>query len=225
MKLLLIEDHERLASYIVVGLEKAQFAVDRFESGQEALDALACTSYDAMILDLGLPDVDGLDLLRQIRQTGRQLPVLILTSRIQVRDRVSGLDAGADDYLTKPFDMDELVARLRAILRRPAESLGPHLSAGNLAFDPSGRQAWVDEAPVQLSPREMGLLEHLLRRSGKVVPKAVLEGSLYDQGDELSSNSLEVLVHRLRKRLLQAKAKVAIHTVRGVGYMLDEETV
>lgn len=225
MKLLLIEDHERLASYITLGLEKAQFAVDHFTTGQEALDALACSSYDAMILDLGLPDMDGLALLRRLRQDDRFLPVLILTSRIQVKDRVGGLDSGADDYLTKPFAMDELVARLRAILRRPAESLGEKMKAGNLSFDPSGRQAWIDDKPLSLSPREMGLLEHLLRRSGKVVPKALLESSLYDLGDELSSNSLEVLVHRLRKRLTTAKAKVGIHTVRGVGYMLIDETI
>ncbi len=225
MKLLLIEDHDRLASYITLGLEKAQFAVDRFGSAEEASDALACTDYDAMILDLGLPDMDGLELLRQLRRQGHQLPVLILTSRIQVRDRVSGLDAGADDYLTKPFDMDELIARLRAVLRRPPESLGTRLTAGNLSFDPSGRQVWIDEAPVKLSRREMGLLEHLLRRSGKVVPKVLLESSLYDMGDDLSSNSLEVLVHRLRKRLAKAKAKVGIHTVRGVGYMLIDDSV
>lgn len=225
MKLLLIEDHGRLATYIRAGLEKAQFAIDHFTTGAEAIEALACANYDAMILDLGLPDRDGLDVLRSIRQSGRQLPILILTSRIQVRDRVQGLEAGADDYLTKPFAMEELVARIRAILRRPPESLGALLTAGNLSFDPSGRQAYVDDAPIQLSPRETGLLEHLLRRSGKVAPKALLEDSLYDLGDELSSNSLEVLVHRLRKRLAKARAKVGIHTVRGVGYMLIDETL
>jgi len=220
MRILLIEDHRRLAGLVSQGLKSAGIDVDAVETAQAALDTLDCRSYDAVILDLGLPDRDGLDLLRHIRQREMSLPVLILTSRIQVSDRVKGLNAGADDYLTKPFAMDELVARLHALLRRPGAILSQIFTAGDISFDVVSREARVGDAPLPLSPREAGALEQLLRRSGKVVPKAIMEEGLYGIEDDISSNSLEVLIHRLRKKLTAAGAGAAVHTVRGVGYMI-----
>ncbi len=224
MRVLLVEDHERLASLIRQGLKKAQLDVDAVITAKEALQALSCHHYEAMILDLGLPDRDGLDMLKFIRGENNSLPVVILTSRVQVSDRVKGLNAGADDYLTKPFAMEELIARLHALLRRPKPSLGQVLAAGDVSFDVVAREARVGTTPLPVSPREARILEQLLRRSGKVVPKSIMEQGLYGIEDELSSNSVEVLVHRLRKKLTDSHAKAVIHTVRGVGYMILPES-
>ncbi len=224
MRVLLVEDHERLASLIRQGLRKAQLDVDIVFTATEALQALSCHHYDAMILDLGLPDRDGLDVLKFIRGENNSLPVLILTSRVQVSDRVKGLNAGADDYLTKPFAMEELVARIHALLRRPTPALGQVLAAGDVYFDVVAREARVGSTPLPVSPREAQILEQLLRRSGKVVPKSIMEQGLYGIEDELSSNSVEVLVHRLRKKLSDFHAEAVIHTVRGVGYMIMPES-
>ena len=220
MRILVIEDHERLASHVCKGLRAASFSVDSLGRGDEGLTALGLVRYDAVVLDLGLPDQDGLKVLRTLRSQGNSVPVLILTSRIQVSDRVKGLDAGADDYLTKPFAMEELVARIHALLRRPTDTLGKVLSAGNLTLDAGAREVRVQEAQLPLSKREMSLLEHLLRRTGKVVPKGLLEDSLFELSEGASVNAVEVLVHRLRKKLGDAGAAVSIHTVRGVGYIL-----
>ncbi len=224
VRILLVEDHERLASLVSKGLKAAHFLVEAFARGDEALAALEVAHYDAMILDLGLPDQDGLEVLRRLRGKGLSLPVLILTSRVLVAQRIEGLNAGADDYLTKPFDMAELIARLHALLRRPEIALGSLLTAGNLVFDVGAREASVNAAPFPLTPREAGLLEHLLRRAGKVVPKAMLEDSLYGLQETVSPNTIEVLAHRLRKKLESVDAGVSIHTVRGVGYLLTAET-
>jgi DNA-binding response OmpR family regulator len=223
LRILLIEDHERLSEHIRHGLEMAEFSVEAFSQGDEGLAALETSRFDAVVLDLGLPDRDGLDVLRALRARGDRTPVLILTSRIQVADRVKGLDAGADDYLTKPFAMEELRARLNAILRRPSESLGTVLSAGNLSFDSGAREARVAGRPLALTRRETSLLEHLLRRNGKVVPKDFLEDSLFGLEDGASANTVEVLVHRLRKKLELAAADAVVHTVRGVGYVLTTD--
>lgn len=220
MRILLLEDHDRLAGYITKGLAAAHIDVDRFTRGADGLAALAEGRYDALLLDLGLPDMDGLTVLRQLRKERGQLPVLILTSRVQVQDRVKGLDAGADDYLTKPFSMEELVARLRALQRRPAEVVDTVYRLANLALDSGNGQVTVQGQTVALSPREMSLLEALIRRQGKVVAKETLDSVVYGMSESVSPNSLEVLVHRLRKRLSDAGADVAIHTVRGVGYLM-----
>ena len=221
MRFLLVEDHQRLASLVQQGMrEVAEMDLDIAGSVQEAHQALACHKYDAVVLDLGLPDRDGLEFLKEVRNNRNSIPILILTSRISVADRVRGLDAGADDYLVKPFAMEELAARLRAILRRPATNLGTVLTYANIAFDAAVPEARVDNNLLHLSPRECRLLEQLLRRAGKVVPKTSMEQSLYGVNDELSSNTVEVLVHRLRKRLADAQAQAQIHTVRGVGYMI-----
>ena len=221
LRILLIEDHERLSEHIRHGLETAEFAVEAFSHGDEGLAALEASRFDAVVLDLGLPDRDGLEVLRALRARGDRTPVLILTSRIQVADRVKGLDAGADDYLTKPFAMEELRARLNAILRRPSEELFDFERSES--FDSGAREAQVAGQPLALTRRETSLLEHLLRRNGKVVPKGFLEESLFGLEDGASANTVEVLVHRLRKKLEQAAADAVVHTVRGVGYVLTTD--
>jgi len=223
LRLLLVEDHQRLATLMRKGLKTAGFDADIVGTADEASAALGAAQYDAMVLDLGLPDRDGIDLLRTVRERSDPIPVLVVTSRIQVADRVLGLNAGADDYLTKPFAMDELAARLRALLRRPVATLAPTLGCGNLSLQPATRAAYVNEAPVMLSPREVSLLENLLRQAGKVVTKAALEDSLYGAFHDATPNSLEVMVHRLRRKLTSAGASATVHTVRGVGYMIADD--
>ncbi len=223
MRLLLVEDNYRLAQTTKEGLEKESFAVDYFGTAKEAESALETVSYDAVVLDLGLPDGDGLKILCDLRARSDSTPVLILTARDGVDDRVRGLDAGADDYLLKPFAMEELVARTRALLRRPGGVLGQTLTAGNVSFDTSAREVRVGKSPISISRREMGVLEQLMRRNGRVVPKDVLEDKMYGFGEEVTSNSVEVHISRLRKRLATVGATISIHTLRGVGYLLSEE--
>ncbi len=222
MRLLLVEDHARFAHFVREGLEKEGFTVDLVETGAAADAAVSAVRYDAIILDLGLPDEDGVDVLKGWRDRGEETPVLILTARDGVEDRVRGLNSGGDDYLLKPFDMNELVARVRALLRRPGGALGLVLNAGNVAFDTTAREVRIDEQPISISRREMAVLEQLMRRSGRVVPKDVLEDKIYGFDEEVSSNSVEVHVSRLRKRLTNAGADVAVHTLRGVGYLLAD---
>jgi DNA-binding response OmpR family regulator len=222
MRLLVIEDETRIAEIVKRTLERAGFVVDWVALCADAREALALTAYDAAILDLGLPDGDGLALLAELRSAHNQLPVLVLTARDAVEDRVLGLDAGADDYLVKPFAMVELVARAKALLRRPGGALGTTLAAGNLVFDTIGRDVRVGGASLAMPRRESAILEHLMRRLGRVVPKAVLEEKLYGIDDELDSNAIPVHVHHLRRKLLDAGATAEIHTVRGVGYFLTE---
>jgi DNA-binding response OmpR family regulator len=223
MRLLLVEDEERLAVAVAAGLARAGFVVDPVGSAEDARAALAGVAYDVIVLDLGLPDGDGMDILRDLRRNGAATPVLILSARDALRDRVAGLDGGADDYLLKPFEMEELTARLKALLRRPSGALGLKLEVGDLSFDVAARQMEIAGRPATLSRRELLLLEHLMRRAGRVVAKEVLEERIYGFGDEVASNSLEVLVHRLRRKLTDAGAVAAIHTVRGLGYLLAEE--
>lgn len=225
MRILLIEDNERLANEVCKGLEREGFAVDGFSTVEDGEAAKMSAPYDAAILDLGLPDGDGLDLLKGWRDRSDNTPVLILTARDGVEDKVRGLNAGGDDYLLKPFEMAELVARIRALLRRPGGALGSVLVAGNLAFDTSAREVLVDGSPISVSRREMGVLEQLLRRKDRVVAKSVLEEKLYGFDEEVTSNSVEANVSRLRKRLSSAGATVTVHTLRGVGYLLSEEEV
>lgn len=222
MRLLLIEDNRRLAALTAEGLGKAGFAVDLVHSAEDASAALAVAGFDAVLLDLGLPDTDGLTLLSALRARADATPVLILTARDGVDDRVRGLNLGADDYLVKPFALEELVARIRALLRRPGAALGMVLQQGNLAFDSAARLASVAGRPLDLSRRELDALELLLRRAGRVVSKAALENGLYGFGEEVGSNAVEVLIHRLRKRLLAAGATAGVQTLRGIGYILTE---
>lgn len=222
MRLLLIEDETALLDLVQRSLVRAGFTVDMAGTAEEARDALAASRYDAMILDLGLPDEDGLTLLRELRAGRDSTPVLILTARDGVEDRVAGLNSGADDYLLKPFAIDELVARLKALLRRPNGALGVVLEAGNISFDTIGRTVTIDGRALPLTAREMALLENLLRRAGRVVPKRHLEERIYGFDDEVTPNSLEVLLHRLRRKLTGSGFSGEIHTVRGVGYLLSE---
>jgi len=224
VRLLLVEDHVRFSESLQDGLSQQGFVVDAVASADAADAARASTRFDAVILDLGLPDRDGIDLLRSWRQEGDKTPVLVLTARDALESRVEGLNSGADDYLLKPFEMDELVARVRALLRRPGGVLGLVMTAGNLAFDTTAREVRIEDRPINISRREMGVLEQLLRRSGRVVPKTVLEEKLYGFDDDVSSNSVEVHISRLRKRLANAGATVKVHTLRGVGYLLAEGT-
>lgn len=201
-------------------MARAGFVVDTVANGADARAAVDVVPYDAAILDLGLPDEDGLRVLGGLRSQGNSIPVLILTARDAVEDRVRGLDAGADDYLVKPFAMTELIARTKALLRRPGAALGTILKAGNIVFDTIGRDVSVGEAAALLPRRESAILEHLMRRLGRVVPKSVLEEKLYGIDDELESNAIPVHVHHLRRRLADAGATAEIHTVRGIGYFL-----
>lgn len=224
MKVLVIEDNPRLAEYVSIGLGKAGFTVDIAATAADGDEATAVGDYEAVILDLGLPDRDGMNLLAEMRRRGDTTIVLILTARDAVDDRVNGLTSGADDYLVKPFAMAELAARLRALERRRTPALELVLSRGNVRFDPNSREARVAGRPVALPRRETDALEYLLRRAGRVVPRAALEEALYPMGEELASNAVDVLIHRLRKRLQEAEADVSIVTMRGVGYMLSIRT-
>ncbi|HTW28909.1 MAG TPA: response regulator transcription factor [Acetobacteraceae bacterium] len=222
MRLLVIEDEPALAGLLRGVLGRAGFAVDAAEGVAGAEDCLRLADYDAVILDLGLADGDGLALLRMLRGRGQALPVLILTARDAPEDRVVGLDSGADDYVVKPFHSEELVSRMRALLRRPNAALGVDLTLGNVTLHTTTRQLQVGVAPVTLSVRETSLLEMLLRRSGQVVPRDTIEEGLYGFDNPATPNAVEVLVHRLRRRLQDAGATIIVHTIRGVGYLLAE---
>ena len=223
MRTLVVENVERLAKLIVQGLHKQGFDAEYALDATAAKDLLAGDSYDAMILDLGLPDCDGIEFLQQIRAEGSKIAVLILTARIRVADRVAGLDAGADDYLTKPFANEELCARLRALLRRSSGQREDVIVLGNLRFSTSTRLVEVGGVPASLSRRETTLLWYLLRQAGQVVQRFALEERIFG-GTNTSANALEVLVHRLRQKLYNADADVSLHTIRGVGYLLAKAT-
>jgi len=221
VRILLVEDHERIASFVKDGLESGGFTVDSVLTAGDGDAAVQTVKYDVIVLDLGLPDQDGLEVLKKWRDDGDETPVLVLTARDAVEDRVKGLNAGADDYMLKPFAMEELVARVRALLRRPGGVLGTVLEEGNIELDTTAREVRVAQKTISISRREMEVLEQLLRRKGRVVPKDVLEDKIYGFDEEVSSNSVEVHVSRLRKRLTSSGASVVVHTIRGVGYMLS----
>jgi len=219
MRILLVEDDPMIGAAVAEGLRGAGYAVDWTHDGDAGSRALAAgTPYALLVLDIGLPGRDGLALLRGLRSHGSALPVLLMTARDAVGDRVAGLDAGADDYLVKPFDLDELLARVRALLRRAAGRADPVLAHGRLRLDPARRQAWCDEAPLALSAREFALLHALLERPGAVLSRGQLEERLYGWNDRLGSNVVEVHVHHLRRKLGEG----AIRTVRGAGYAIGE---
>lgn len=225
LRVLTIEDEPELAELVAGSLGRAGFAVDVAATLGEAESAVAVVIYDSIILDLGLGDGDGLSLLRTLRRRGASVPVLILTARDGLDDRVIGLDAGADDYVVKPFHMPELISRIRALLRRPNAALGVRLEVGNLVLETAHRQVTIADRLVHLSVRELALLELLLRRAERVVTRETIEDSLYSFKSELGSNAVEVLVHRLRRKLQDADAALQIHTLRGVGYLLAEQSL
>ncbi|MCZ7677049.1 MAG: response regulator [Roseovarius sp.] len=216
MRILLVEDDTLLGQGVSAGLAQAGWAVDWVSDGLDADAALRTTSYDAVVLDLGLPGIDGLAVLGRLRAAKDATPVLVLTARDTLADRVAGLDAGGDDYLVKPFELAELQARLRALLRRSKGAAGPILRHGRVALDPASRMVLLDDEPVELSAREFATLQELMLNAGRVRTRGQLEDSLYGWGEEIGSNAVEVYVHNLRRKLYAG----LIRTVRGVGYVI-----
>lgn len=219
MRILLVEDDALLGKGLETGLMQAGFAVAWAHDGEDAQVALEAEDFDAVVLDLGLPVIDGLSVLRWLRARGSRVPVLILTARDDVEDRVAGLDAGADDYLVKPFALSELNARLRALLRRARGQAQPLLQHGRVTLDPAARTVTLDGAHVELSAREFATLLELLSNAGRTRSRAQIEEKLYGWGDEIESNAVEVYVHHLRRKLYPE----LIQTVRGVGYLVPTE--
>ncbi len=222
MRVLLLEDNPKNAAMYGDHLRDTGFAVDLVETLEDADYAVSTATYDLLLLDRQVPDGDSKRWLSGLRKDGTATPALFLTVRDSIEDKVEGLDAGADDYLPKPVAPIELEARIRAILRRPSTMLPTRLSCGDVTFDPVNREAEVGGAVVNISRREACLLEHLLRRAGRVVTKQSLEEGLYGYGEEVTPNCIEVCVCRLRKNMQQFGATCEIHTVRGVGYLIRE---
>jgi two-component system OmpR family response regulator len=217
MRILLVEDDLMIGRATAQALADAAHAVDWVTDGQQALAAARASPYDVLLLDLGLSGLDGTQVLKQIRRQDSTLPVVVVTARDEVAARVDLLDLGADDYLVKPFDPKELLARIRAIVRRKSGSGAPVLSCGGLSLDPATREAAFRESRCRLSGREFSLLEALMRRPGAILSRSELEARIYGWNGEVESNTVEVLVHSLRRKL----GTEAIRTVRGVGYMVD----
>jgi len=219
MRVLVVEDDRLLGDALRVGLAQAGFQIEWVRDGEAARAVLASDRFAAVVLDLGLPKLSGLELLKRLRAEHDAVPVLILTARDAVPDRIAGLDAGADDYLVKPVDLGELAARLRALIRRGAGRAAPLLTVGPLAIDPAAHSVAFRGRPVELSAREYALLHELSNAAGRVLSKEQLVERLYGWGEEIESNAIEVHVHHLRRKL----AREAIVTVRGVGYLVPKD--
>jgi two-component system OmpR family response regulator len=219
MRVLLVEDDPMIGEAIHAALKDASYAADWVKNGQTALTTLGSQYYDLVLLDLGLPGKDGLEVLSRIRASDNPIPLLIITARDSLDDRLRGLDGGADDYVLKPFEMVELLARMRAVLRRKGGSATPLLSNGTLSLDPATRESSVNNGtPVQLSNREFALLQALLVRPGAILSRADLEDRIYGWGEEVESNAVEFLIHALRRKL----GSDIIKNVRGVGWMVSK---
>ncbi|MEH6583667.1 MAG: response regulator transcription factor [Halioglobus sp.] len=216
MRILLVEDDMQLGESLEAALKLEQYAVDWLRSGEPVRSSLSATPYDLLILDLGLPGVPGMQVLRQLRSDKHVIPVLLLTARNTLADKVDGLDSGADDYLTKPFEMDELFARVRSMLRRKGDRKAQQFEAAGITVDPVDRSVLFEEAEVTLTGREYAILEILIRNAGRFVSRARLEEGIYSWGEEVGSNTVEVYVSRLRKRF----GSGSIETMRGVGYRM-----
>jgi DNA-binding response OmpR family regulator len=217
MRILLVEDDELLGDGLRVGLRQRGFAPDWLRDGLSARDALKSEDYAAVVLDLGLPRLDGLSLLRATRASGDAVPVLVLTARDALPSKVEGLDSGADDYLVKPVDLDELAARLRALIRRANGQASPLLKVGAIELDPAGRRVRLGSENVELPAKELAILELLMRNVGKVVSKNQIESALYGWSEGVESNAVEVHIHHLRRKL----GAETIRTLRGIGYLLE----
>ncbi len=218
MRLLLVEDDQMVGQAVCAGLRQDGFAIDWVTDGEQATTALRVETFDLVLLDLGLPGKSGIEVLRSLRSRGAQHPVIILTARDAVADRIAGLDAGADDYVIKPFDLDELAARIRALTRRRAGRAEPVIQHGAMTLNPATREVRLDGTPVHLSGREFALLQALLDRPGAVLSRAQLEEKLYGWDDSVGSNAVEVHIHALRKKL----GVDLIKNVRGVGYRVPQ---
>jgi two-component system OmpR family response regulator len=218
MRVLLVEDDPMIGSVIQQELRDASYAVDWVRDGRAALTTLAALEYSLVLLDLGLPKVDGMDVLREVRAARNDVPILVLTARDATEDRVAGLDGGADDYLVKPFEMIELLARMRALTRRKENTVGPALSNGVVSLDPATHEASVGEHLVRLTSREFSLLHALLLRPGAILSRGELENRIYGWNEEVESNAVEFLIHSLRKKL----GTDTIKNVRGVGWMVSK---
>lgn len=224
MRLLLVEDSERLRHLLSESIHDAGWRLDGFGDAGSGEEAAATIPYDLALVDLGLPDGDGMDLIRRLRRAGFRAPILVLTARGGIEDRIRGLDAGADDYLVKPFNHAELLARCRALLRRAPQSVEPIIVFGDLSFDTAAGALTRNDASVPLTPRERALVELLLRNAGSVVARERMETSLSEFASETSGNALELTVARLRRKLHEVRTCIAIETIRGVGYLLREAT-
>ena len=218
MRILLIEDDSLIGDGLHVGLKKLGFTVDWFQNGLDGLEAINQAPYEAVILDLGLPGLDGLSILRQWRRQGHHEPVLILTAQSEVEQKVAGLDSGADDYLAKPFALSEVAARLKALVRRNNGRIEPLITHGDLIFNSQNRSVTLQGRPVSLAPKELLLLEMLLLNPGRVLSKNLIEEKLYSWDEDVSSNAVEVHVHHLRKKL----GKNLIRTINKLGYLLEK---
>lgn len=216
MRILVVEDDALLGDAIQAGLKQSGYAVDWMRDGVSADQALGTESYAAVVLDLGLPRLSGMEVLRRLRSRSKPIPVLILTAKDTVNDRISGLDAGADDYLLKPFDMGELAARLRALIRRASGKTELVLQVAGVKLDPAAHRVFYRDQPVELSPKEFAVLHALMLNAGKVLSRAQLEEQLYAWGEEVESNAVEVHIHHLRRKL----SSELIETIRGVGYLI-----
>ena len=216
MRLLLVEDDPMIGASVQKGLRQDSFSVDWVRDARNAETALATHTYDMLLLDIGLPDRSGAELLKSLRRGGSDVPVMIITARDAVSDRVAGLDSGADDYMVKPFDLDELAARIRAVLRRRAGRADAVIRIGDVTFDPASRRVTSGGRELTLSARELALLEVLLHRPGAILSRAQLEERIYGWGEEIGSNAVEVYIHALRRKL----GSDFIKTVRGVGYVV-----
>lgn len=217
MRVLLVEDDRMIGAAVEQALKDAAYAVDWVTDGQTAIEAAKAEPYDVALLDLGLPVADGRSVLHQLRQASRPLPVIIVTARDGVDDRIDGLDLGADDYLVKPFEMRELLARMRAVLRRQGSGASAILSNGKISLDPATREAIYFNERSTLTAREFALLRALLLRPGAIMSRGDLEGHIYGWNEEVESNAIEFLIHNIRKKL----GSLAIRNVRGVGWMVD----
>ncbi len=220
MRILLVEDDDILSNTLSLALHQGGYVVDLVHNGNSADTALSHDFYDLLILDLGLPGLDGMQVLKRLRARKSRVPVLILTARDDLSDRVGGLDHGADDYLTKPFDLPELEARIRALIRRKHGISETLIEFGQLRYDTTGKQAMVGDQLLELSARDISVLEVLLLRAGRVVSKEHLSERLYGWGEEVGDNAIEVGIHRLRKKL--EPIGINIRTIRGLGYLLEK---
>jgi two-component system OmpR family response regulator len=220
MRILLAEDDQMIGAAVVQALKDASYAVDWVKDGASAVEATAAESYDLVLLDLGLPECDGREVLKRLRKAGAAVPVVIVTARDGVDDRIDGLDLGADDYIVKPFEVRELLARMRAIFRRPGSGVSPILTNGNLSLDPATFEVTHGRETARLTAREFALLQALMLRPGSILSRSDLERHIYGWNEEVESNAVEFLIHAIRKKV----GSTAIRNIRGVGWMVDRGT-